>query len=103
MFDFLWNLFKTSDTKEEIIVKNILKTYVTRQRFLRKREAARKIQNAYRYHKTKHAIRKRLKYEGEILQDIQFSFKQNLLFKLRGELFYYISLIDKKIVEHNEL
>ena len=100
MFEFLWNIFKKNDTREEVLVKNMIKTYITRKRFLRKRDAACTIQNAYRYHKAKYAIRRRLKFEGEILQDIQFSFKQNLLFKLRGELFHYISLIDKKIVEH---
>ena len=97
MFDYLWKLFMGQDDPETIKVKNFLRSYIARKRFLRKREAAVTIQSAFRFMKTKKNIRQRLRNEGEYVLNHQFALKQKWLLKLRGELYDYISQIEGRL------
>ena len=97
MFDYLWKLFKGQDDPETIKVKNFLRSWIVRKRFLRKREAAIAIQSAFRYKRTRKNIRQRLRNEGEYILNHQFALKQNWLLKLRGELYNYISQIEGRL------
>ena len=96
MFDFIWNIFKGEDPKV-VTVKNFLRTIIIRNRYLRKREAIIKLQSAFRYYKLKKDIKRRLRREGVIIIDKQFLLKKRWLMKLKGELFEYISYVDKRL------
>ena len=102
MFDFIWNIFTTNDTEKTRklkIVQNMLRMYIHKRRFIRMRNAAIEIQSAYRFYKTKNAVKRRLKNDGELIMEQQFQLKKKWLLKLRGDLFKYITFIDKRILE----
>lgn len=96
MFDFIWNIFKNEDPKIST-VKNYLRGFIIRQRFLTQKKAAIQIQSAFRYFKLKKAIKRRLRDNGAILIDRQFLLKRRWLMKLKNELYEYISYVDKRI------
>ena len=96
MFDFIWNIFKREDPKV-VTVKNFLRTFIIRKRYLHKREAIIKLQSAFRYYKLKKDIKRRLRREGIIIIDRQFLLKKRWLMKLKGELYEYISYVDKRL------
>ena len=96
MFDFIWNIFKNEDPRISV-VKNSLRGFITRHRFLTQKKAAIQIQSAFRYFKLKKAIKRRLRDNGAILIDRQFLLKKRWLMKLKGELYEYISYVDKRL------
>jgi len=96
MFDFIWNIFKNEDPRIST-VKNFLRGIIIRHRFLTQKRAAIQIQSAFRYFKLKKAIKRRLRDNGAIIIDRQFLLKKRWLMKLKGELYEYISYVDKRL------
>ena len=100
MFDFIWYLLGSTDPEKErrvSLVKNRLKTYIIRKRFLQQRDATIAIQSFYRYYKIKNNIQKRLKDDGCQIIEEQFVLKKKWLLKLRSDLYEYISFIDTRL------